>query len=555
MPIHGKNLLGSSVVAAGTRTFRAVNPATGEQIEPPFFDATQEELDQALELADWAFQSRGSVVKKGTGPICRNGPEGASHKLDLSPFSTRTAAFLERIADEIEALGDELIERCGQETALPPGRLKAERARTTGQLRLFAQVVAEGSWVDARIDRALPDRKPVPKPDVRRMLVPIGPVLVFPASNFPLAFSVAGGDTASAFAAGCPVIVKARPQHPGTSELVGMAIQKAVAATSMPEGSFSMVHGPGRTTGLELVRHPVIQAVGFTGSVAGGRALFDAAAARPSPIPVYAEMGSINPVFLLPGALAEQVEGIAAGLHQSMTLGVGQFCTQPGLVIALDDESLDGLLTALGRLVQETAPATMLMGSIAGGYRQGAEDLEATKGVELLARSGQAPDPQKTQAAAALYATDAETFLHSDVLCREVFGPSTLVVRCRTEAEMLDVALKLEGQLTATIHAAEGELEQHGQLVSILQTKAGRLLFGGFPTGVEVCPSMNHGGPYPATTDVHFTSVGTAAILRFARPVCFQNFPDDQLPPELRNENVRGIWRLVDGALTKNDVA
>jgi NADP-dependent aldehyde dehydrogenase len=529
MALHGKNIIAGSLRGAGTETFQAINPATSTRLEPRFHNATQEELDKALELADRAFQSRGSVEP------------------------AQTAALLERIADEIEALGDALIQRCEQETALTAGRLTAERGRTTGQLRLFAQVVTEGSWVDARIDTALPDRKPVPKPDVRRMLIPIGPVLVFPASNFPLAFSVAGGDTASALAAGCPVIVKARPQHAGTSELVGMAIQKAVAATGMPEGWFSMVHGPGRTTGVYLVRHPVIQAVGFTGSATGGRALFDAAASRPSPIPVYAEMGSINPVFLLPGALGQRADKIAEGLHQSMNLGVGQFCTQPGLVIALDDQNLERLLTALGRLVQETAPATMLMGPIAEGYQQGLDALDTITGVKLLARSGQRPDPQKTQAAAALYATDAATFLHNEVLCREVFGPSTLVVRCRTRGEMLDVARSLEGQLTATIHAAEGELIQHGQLVSILQTKAGRLIYGGFPTGVEVCPSMNHGGPYPATTDVHFTSVGTAAILRFARPVCYQNFPESQLPPELCNENVRGIWRMVDGVLTKQD--
>ena len=530
MPLHGKNIIGGSLLGAGAETFRAVDPATRRPLEPDFHHATRAELDQAVELADRAFALRGSVEP------------------------AQTAALLERIADEIDALGDTLIERCGQETALPSGRLTGERARTTGQLRLFARVVTEGSWVDARIDRPLPDRTPVPKPDLRRMLIPIGPVLVFPASNFPLAFSVAGGDTASAFAAGCPVIVKARPQHAGTSELVGTAIQKAVAATGLPEGWFSLVHGPGRTTGLELVRHPAIRAVGFTGSVDGGRALFDAAAARPHPIPVYAEMGSINPVFLLPGALAARADEIAAGLHQSMTLGVGQFCTQPGLVIALDGEGLDRLLAALGRRVEETAPATMLMGAIAEGYQQGVRELEATSGVELVARSGQAPDPQKTQAAAAMYATDAKTFLAGEVLRREVFGPSTLVVRCGTEAQMLDVARSLGGQLTATIHAAEDELDEHGRLVSILVTKAGRLLFGGFPTGVEVCPAMNHGGPYPATTDAHFTSVGTAAILRFARPVCYQNFPESRLPVELRDENARGVWRRVDGVLTKEDV-
>ena len=530
MPLHGKNIIGGSLVAAGAKTFQAIDPATGDKLEPGFYDATQEELEKALQLADRAFCARQSTD------------------------SAQTAAFLERTADEIEALGDELIERCGQETALPSGRLKMERARTTGQLRLFARVVSEGSWVDARIDRPQPDRKPVPKPDVRRMLIPIGPVLVFPASNFPLAFSVAGGDTASAFAAGCPVIVKARPQHPGTSELVGMAVQKAAAATGMPDGWFSMVHGPGRTTGIYLVRHPIIQAVGFTGSASSGRALFDAAASRPSPIPVYAEMGSINPVFLLPGALAQRAETIAEGLHRSMTLGVGQFCTQPGLVIALDDENLHRLLKALSQLVRDTAPATMLMGAILDGYEHGLEDLSQAAGVELVANSQQTPDRGRTQAAAALYGTDAETYIENSALCREVFGPSTLVVRCRSEDDMLDIARNLDGQLTATIHAADGELEQHDSLVAILETKAGRLVFGGFPTGVEVCASMNHGGPYPATTDVHFTSVGTAAIHRFARPVCYQSFPQSRLPLELRDKNVRDIWRLVDDVLTKDDI-
>ncbi len=531
MSLHGKNILGSTLSAEGSTTFRAINPATREKLDPPFHDATQEELDRSLELADRAFQARRSVTAE------------------------QTAAFLERIADEIEAAGDGLIERCEQETALPPGRLTMERARTTGQLRLFAGLAREGSWVDARIDRALPDRKPVPKPDLRRMLIPIGPVLVFPASNFPLAFSVAGGDTASAFAAGCPVIVKARPAHPGTSELVGMAIQRAAAATGMPDGWFSMVHGPGRTTGVSLVRHPVIQAVGFTGSAAGGRALFDAAASRRNPIPVYAEMGSVNPVFLLPGALAERAERIAEGLHQSMTLGVGQFCTQPGLAIAMDDGNLGRMLDWLGRLVENTAPATMLLGAILEGYEQGVDGLSKAPGVELVARSQQTPDRGKTQAATALYVTDAETLLRHDGLCREVFGPSTLVVRCRSAEDMLRIARNLEGQLTATIHAADGELEGHGELAAILQTKVGRLIYGGFPTGVEVCPSMNHGGPYPATTDVHSTSVGTAAILRFARPICYQSFPESQLPLELQNKNARGIWRLVDNTLTKEDVA
>lgn len=529
MPLHGKNIVGGALAAEGRETFQAIDPSTGEKLETEFYNATTEEVDRALELADRAFRSRQL-----------NDP-------------ARDAAVLERIAEEIEALGEELIDRCQAETALPPARLRMERARTCNQLRLFARVVSEGSWVDARIDRAVPDRKPLPKPDVRRILIPVGPVVVFPASNFPLAFSVAGGDTASALAAGCPVIVKARPAHPGTSELVGGAVQRAMLATGMPDGWFSMLHGPGRRLGIYLVRHPIVQAVGFTGSLTGGRTLFDAAAARPRPIPVYAEMGSVNPVFLLPGALQEHAEKIAAGLHQSVTLGVGQFCTNPGLVIAMESEFLDRFLNALAKAMENTDPATMLLGGILDGYQQAVERLSASPGVEVAARAGQTADRKKTQAAAAVLVSDAATFLQNGELSREVFGPSTMVVRCGGREQMLEIARHLEGQLTATIHATEEELCRHGELVALLRSKAGRLLFGGFPTGVEVCPSINHGGPYPATTDVHFTSVGTAAVFRFARPVCYQNFPESQLPPELHNQNRRGIWRLIDGVLTKDD--
>ncbi|MBN2473524.1 MAG: aldehyde dehydrogenase (NADP(+)) [Pirellulales bacterium] len=530
MPLHGKNIIGNRLSAEGKRTRHAVNPATGERLATAFHDATTGEVDRALTLADRAFRHRR--------------PRNPQQDADL----------LKRIADEMEALGDELIDRTGAETGLPEGRLKMERGRTCYQLRLFAEVVAEGSWVDARIDRAIAERKPIPKPDVRRMLIPIGPVVVFPASNFPLAFSVAGGDTASALAAGCPVIVKARPAHPGASDLVGQAVQKACLETGMPDGWFSMLHGTGRETGMALVRHPIVRAVGFTGSLSGGRTLFDAAAARPDPIPVYAEMGSINPVFLLPGALAERAEQIAEGLHQSVTLGVGQFCTNPGLVVAVADESLDRFLAATGRLIEETAPGTMLLEGILAGYRQGVERLSKVSGVRVAAQCRRAADLKKTQAAAALFVAEGDAFLENSELGHEVFGPATLVIRCRDRQQMLQVARNLEGQLTATIHAAEDELAAQGELIAILESKAGRVVLNGFPTGVEVCPSMNHGGPYPATTDVRTTSVGTAAILRFARPACYQGFRDDQLPQELQDRNVRGIWRLVDGVLSKDDV-
>lgn len=530
MPLHGKNIVGHSLSAEGDGTYRAVNPSTGEELGADFHDATSDEAGKALRLAEEAFRSR--------------------RRAD----SAQDAVLLNRIADEIEGLGDELIERCGLETGLPAGRLTMERGRTCNQLRLFARLVSEGSWVDARIDRAVPERQPIPKPDLRRMLIPIGPVAVFPASNFPLAFSVAGGDTASALAAGCPVIVKARPAHPGTCELVGQAVAKAMVAADMPDGWFSMLHGPGRELGMYLVRHPVVRAVGFTGSLSGGRVLFDAAAARPDPIPVYAEMGSVNPVFLLPGALAAGAEQLAAGLHQSVTLGVGQFCTNPGLVVALECDELDSFLDALAGLIRRTDPATMLLGGILRGYEEGVEGLSSAAGVEMAARARQAPDGAKTQAGAALFVTDAETFLEDPNLSREVFGPSTIVVRCSTPEQMLEIAGNLEGQLTCTIHATEDELSQHGGLLTAVESKAGRVLFGGFPTGVEVCASMNHGGPYPATTDAHFTSVGTSAIFRFARPLCYQGFPEGQLPPELRDRNERGIWRLVDNVLTKEDL-
>ena len=530
MSLHGKNIIGNSLSAEGTQSFQAINPATGEQLDTLFHNATPAEVDAAVELAEGAFRNRQTVDPP------------------------RRASLLRRIADEIEALGDELIDRAVAETGLPEGRFVGERGRTCGQLRLFADVADEGSWVDARIDRPLPERQPIPKPDLRRMLVPVGPVVVFPASNFPLAFSVAGGDTASALAAGCPVIVKARPVHPGTSELVARAVQKAMVATDVPEGWFSMLYGPGRDVGMRLVQHPGVRAVGFTGSLYGGRALFDAAAARPAPIPVYAEMGSINPVFLLPGALSERAEQIAAGLHQSVTLGVGQFCTNPGLIVAVGGDDLDRMIAALGQLLRETPPATMLFAAIRDSYEQGVDSLSKVAGVERLAVADQPCEAAKTQAAAALLATDADVFLQNADLSREVFGPSTLVVRCRDRAQMLEVARQVEGQLTATIHATDAEASDCGDLHEILETKAGRVLYNGMPTGVEVCASMNHGGPYPATTDGMSTSVGTAAIFRFARPLCYQNAPESCLPPELHDRNECDIWRLIDNELTKGDV-
>lgn len=527
--MHGKNLIGFERSARGGERFQVRAPATGELLPGEFAVATEEELQEAAKRADEAFRG-----------CPRN--------------SRRTADLLERIAANIDDLGDTLVERCSAETALPTGRIKLERGRTTGQLRMFAALVREGSWVDARIDRADPRRRPVPKPDVRRMLVPLGPAAVFPASNFPLAFSTAGGDTASALAAGCPVIVKARPSHAGTSELVGDALVSALAELCFPDGWFSQLHGPGRSLGLQLVEHPAVKAVGFTGSLSGGRALMAAAAARPEPIPVYAEMGSVNPVFLWPEALHHGAESIAEGYHQSLTLGVGQFCTNPGLVFGVRGPAWERFTAKLAELVRGTPPGSMLLPAIYRDYEEGVARWRSDGRVTCLAEATGEADPARLQARAAVFAVPVDAFLADPSFQQEVFGQAALLVECDRVEQMLAAAESLHGQLTATIHAAPGEFESASPLWSILQRKAGRVLVGGFPTGVEVCAAMHHGGPFPAGSDAHFTSVGTAAIERFARPVCYQNVPQALLPPELHDGNPLGIWRLVDNHRTRDAI-
>ncbi|MEJ2078509.1 MAG: aldehyde dehydrogenase (NADP(+)) [Acidobacteriota bacterium] len=528
MTLNGKNLIGYQWMGEGSRLIHAVNPSNGRRLEPSFVEATEAEADRALALARSASED----------PLL----------LDANLRS----AFLKQIALEIEALGDALIERAGEETGLPAGRLQGERGRTVNQIRMFANLIDEGSMVGARIDHGDPGRKPVPKPDIRRMLIPIGPVAVFGASNFPLAFSVAGGDTASALAAGNPVVCKAHPAHPGTSELVAGAIMEAARKLGLPEGIFSMLHGASHEIGLLLARHPNVKAVAFTGSQAGGRALFDAGAARTDPIPVYAEMGSINPVFLLPGILETDSERIARGLVQSVTLGVGQFCTNPGLVIAMRGASLDRFLAELRSVVDATNPGTMLHSGIRDAFERGVETFCSRPGIDIVGRSSGKPVKERTEAAPIALVTDAETFLRDRSLSREVFGPSSLIVACEGIPDMLEVAASLEGNLTATIHATPQEVLDHSDLVRIVRGKVGRLIFNGFPTGVEVCPAMQHGGPYPATTDSKQTSVGTAAVFRFLRPVSYQDWPEAALPVELRDENERDIWRLVDGEWTKS---
>jgi alpha-ketoglutaric semialdehyde dehydrogenase len=529
MTLHGQNIVGSSRSQAGDQTFFGVDPASGEALSTTFADATPQEIDRAVALAieaHPAFEAAGREARAG---------------------------LLEKIADEIEALGDELVERMHAETALPRARAVGERGRTVGQLRLFAGLVREGTWLDLRIDLARPDRAPLPKPDVRRINRAVGPVAVFGASNFPLAFSVAGGDTASALAAGCPVVVKGHPAHPGTGEMVGEAIARAVKACGLPAGVFSLVQGKSNGVGEHLVRHPGIKAVGFTGSIRGGRALFDLAAARPEPIPVYAEMGSINPVFVFPGAVKARGEAIASGLAASVTSAVGQFCTNPGVVVVRDDGDTEAFLDQLATQLRGSAPGIMLHAGIANAYRQGVRGLVARADVSVQAGANEV-DAEPAQVSAAMLVTDAKAFSENPELREEVFGPVTVVVRCASEGEFLRVAASLPGQLSATIHCEDAEVDSCGALFEVLTQRAGRVLFNGFPTGVEVCGAMVHGGPYPATTAPQSTSVGTAAIHRFVRPVAYQDAPASLLPPELHDANRDGLLRMIDGQWTREPV-
>ncbi|MFW0793487.1 aldehyde dehydrogenase (NADP(+)) [Gordonia sp. CPCC 205515] len=517
-------IAGSYESGTGINAILAINPATGEQLEPAYRYATIVGVTDATTAAAEAFPTYRATT------------------------SEARAVFLDTIADNLDAAADPIIERAVAESGLPVARITGEVARTAGQLRLFAAVLREGSWQGARIDPALPDRKPLPRPDIRQRKIPLGPVAVFGASNFPLAFSVAGGDTASALAAGCPVVVKAHDAHPGTSELVGRAITDAVSSTGMPAGTFSLING-GNEIGAMLVTDPHIKAVGFTGSRAGGLALVHAAASRPEPIPVYAEMSSINPVYPLPGALAERAEELGEAFVGSLTMGSGQFCTNPGLVIAVDGPDLDRFVTAAAKALGDTSPTPMLTPGIARAYASGVQHLAAAATTE--ARGQEEPAGPHT-CRGALFSTDAATFLSTDELRQEVFGASSVVVRCQDAAELVAVTDALEGQLTASLHSTDDDLAQAGDLMSHLELKAGRIIFNGWPTGVEVCHAMVHGGPYPATSDPRSTSVGSLAIERFLRPVAYQNTPADLLPAPIADGNPDQIWRRIDGRLSQD---
>jgi alpha-ketoglutaric semialdehyde dehydrogenase len=516
------SLIGFGDGVGGAVGFAGMNPATGLPLEPQFFPASAQDLERAASLAESAFPVYSNLSGKDKG------------------------AFLRHIAAAIESTAPEIVKRANLETALPEARLQGEIVRTCNQLRLFAEVVEEGSWVDARIDS---------KPSIRSMHKALGPVAVFGASNFPLAFSVAGGDTASALAAGNPVIVKAHPAHPGTSALVGHAIRESVRACHLPEGVFSLLFDAGVDVGVSLVQHPVIKAVAFTGSFAGGTALMKLAAARPEPIPCYSEMGSVNPVFVLPGALNKRGGAIATALQASFTLGAGQFCTKPGLVLVPKEDGTPAFMKELGDRVNSTASQTLLTKAIADRYTSAIKGRTCAADATVLAQGAKVEESSAATVQASLFVADYKDLLENEELAQEIFGPTTLVVGYQDRKQLLAVAEKLEGHLTATLQADESDLPDYAGLIDILTRKVGRLILNDYPTGVEVCHAMVHGGPFPATSDGRSTSVGTQAIFRFTRLVCFQSFPEAALPDALKSSNPLGIMRLVDGDRTRKPSA
>ncbi len=521
-----RNLIGYNYLPETGEKFRAIDPASGVDLPGDFYAASMDEADKAVNLAAEAFVAYRSVGRE------------------------RKAAFLRAIANEIIALGDTLIERASSESGLPAPRLQGERSRTTNQLNMFADLLMEGSWVEAIIDTAIPDRQPLPRPDIRKMMVPIGPAVVFGASNFPMAFSVAGGDTAAALAAGCPVVVKAHPAHPGTSALVAGAIKKAAEQTGMPEGVFSVLYDSGYAVGEALVKHTHTKIVTFTGSFKGGMALMKMAHERDEPIPVFAEMGSINPMVLLPKALENRAEEIAK-LAGPITNNAGQFCTQPGLLIAIESEGLQRFRTTLAAEIATITSSTMLTPGICANFNKLSGAMLAEDSVKVLAKSDKVDASKSSQGVPVVTEIAAADFLSNEKFKEEVFGPYSMLIVAQDAAELEKVAGSLQGQLTASIYAEADELASYGSLIDKLSNIAGRVILNGPPTGVEVGNAIQHGGPFPSTSDSRFTSVGTSSIKRFVRPVCWQNWSEELLPDELKTNNPLNIWRLFNNEWKK----
>ena len=507
--ITGKNYIGNKLSALGTISHKTINPKLNIENPTKFIEATSQEIEETAALASEAFK----VFRKVSGK--------------------EKASFLNAIADEILALDQELIDVYTSESGLPEGRALGERGRTIMQLKSFADLVSKEDWKGNKFDAAIPDRQPLPKDDLRKTVTPLGPVVVFGASNFPFAFSTAGGDTASALAAGCPVIVKAHEMHSGTSELVASAIIKAAEKTGMPNGVFSHLSGRGPVVGSALVNHPKIKAVGFTGSIGAGRAIFNLASKREEPIPVYAEMGSINPVIITPLAIANRGEAIASNYSGSITLGTGQFCTNPGLILTIESDKTDAFIQDLAQKTVAIEPQCMLHPNIKEGYNKNNQSVTSQEGVATVAKiEGAIKD---NFAASTIASVSGSDFLANTKIHQEVFGPFSLVVKSKDEAQLIEIIEALEGQLTGTIIAENDDIPQLGDVVDALSNRVGRIIFNGVPTGVEVCPSMHHGGPYPASSDSKFTSVGVDAIYRWVRPISYQSFPTELLPDSLKN--------------------
>lgn len=526
--ITGKNHIGSTLSSEGNKTYKTFNPILNMENASIHIEATSNEVNSAVSLASQAFKEFRSMS------------------------GTRKAEFLNAVADEILALDDTLVQTYCSETGLPEGRAKGERGRTVFQLRSFADLVEKGDWVEATIDTAIPDRTPAPKPDLRKMNIPLGPVVVFGASNFPLAYSTAGGDTAAALAAGCPVIVKSHPMHAGTGELVASAIINAAEKTGMPNGVFSNLNSSGIEVGVQLVEHPEVKAVGFTGSIRGGRALLDLAARREEPIPVFAEMGSVNPVVILPEALKERSRELASTYAGSITLGTGQFCTNPGLILGIKGEELSTFIRELGDEIIAKEPSVMLHPNIHGAYENNKQKAFSQTGIDVVANYDS--EVSSNYAQQAVLTVNGSSFLKNPTLHQEVFGPFSLVVQCEDSNELETIISQLEGQLTGTLIGEPYEANQYPEVVSALQNRVGRLIYNGVPTGVEVCPSMVHGGPYPASTDSRFTAVGIYSINRWVRPFSYQDWPNNLLPDELKNENPLKILRTLNGIKTTDKV-
>jgi 2,5-dioxopentanoate dehydrogenase len=522
--ITGKNYVGNIISASGDVNVKTINPQLNTENKWTFTKATPEEVNRAVVLASKAFKTYSEISNKGR------------------------AYFLNTIADELLSLGDVLLDTYCIESGYPRGRAEGERGRMISQFRLFAQMVEEGNWVNATIDTAIPSRQPVPKDDIRKMLVPIGPIVVFGSSNFPFAFSTGGGDTASALAAGCTVIVKGHPMHLGTSELVASAIISAAEKANMPSGVFSYLVGE-HEVGKSLVEHPLVKGVGFTGSIKGGRALVDLAAKREELIPVFTEMGSVNPVIVMPEAVQKNSKKWSVALSSSITLGTGQFCTNPGLILGIKSPSFDSFINDLGDEIQKIAPSCMLHPSIADNFNKGKKGLQEDKTVRI--EGSYKGELKANYVSQTLLSVEGKSFLKNKNLSNEVFGPLSIVVKCDNEAQLIEVISVLEGQLTGTIIGEDNEIINAKDIISVLQSKVGRIIFNGVPTGVEVCPSMHHGGPYPASSDSRFTSVGIHAVNRWMRPFSFQNWPNELLPLELQNENPLEILRIVNNKATQ----